>query len=111
MWTFEKWKESYCENRDAYLMIGARNSWKIHRGKFVKELIAHFPRTPEALECNFGGVAGFVEFLHKDYDLIRCLGRPLSDLLPKLRESQEKAAVVREIEEVLDGYIPVEQSQ
>lgn len=108
MWRFEKWKENYCVNRDAYLMIGARNSWKTHRGKFVDELMAHFPQTPEAVENDFGGVADFLGFLSKDYDLIRGLGLPLSELLFQLHGNREEVPVVREIEEVLDGYVQVE---
>ena len=101
MWTFEEWKERYCEHRGAYLMIGARNSWKIQRNKLANELIAHIPQLSEAMERDFDSVADFVEFLHKDYDLIRCLGSSLSALLPRLHEDQETALVVKEIEDVL----------
>ncbi len=108
MWTFEKWKERYWENRRAYLAVGAANSWRVQRAKFVRELLDHFPQKPEDLERDFGGVESFVCLLRRDYGLVRCLGRPLLSLLQKLHRNGDEILMVREIEEVLDGYIQIE---
>ncbi len=104
-WNFEKWKEDYWNCRSQLLYVGAVNSWGKKRMQFVEELLHHLPKNSEGLKKEFGSVENFVNFLCRDYDLICSLGKPLQCLMQELEADDGSQKGIREIEEVLDGYV------